>query len=60
MLNDHEVRNLTIQGVLICFYVILAVLFAQEKKTWPMSLYYIGCFIKDSGVLILGLWFLRK
>jgi hypothetical protein len=53
-LTGEELRNLIIQAVLIGFYVILAVLFGLEKKTWPMSIYYAGCFVKDSGVLVLG------
>lgn len=59
-MTHSEIRNFVIQGVLIAFYVALAVLFAREKKTWPLALYYIGCFVKDSGVLLLGVWFLRK
>jgi hypothetical protein len=55
-----EIRNFVIQGVLIVFYLGLSILFAREKKTLPMALYYLGCFIKDSGVLILGLWVLKK
>ena len=53
-LTDEQARNFVIQVVLIGFYLLLAVLFGLEKKTWPMSLYYIGCFVKDSGVIILG------
>jgi len=53
-LTDEQARNFVIQVVLIVFYLLLAVLFGLEKKTWPMSLYYIGCFVKDSGVIILG------
>lgn len=53
-LTNEEFHNFIIQAVLIGFYVILAVLFAMEKKTWPMAIYYVGCFVKDSGVLVLG------
>jgi hypothetical protein len=40
--------------VLIVAYVLLAVLFAFHKKTWPISLYYVGCFVKDTGVFALA------
>ena len=53
-LTNEEFRNFIIQAVLIGFYVVLAVLFGLERKTWPMSVYYVGCFVKDSGVLVLG------
>ena len=53
-LTNGEFRNFIIQAVLIGFYVVLAILFALERKTWALSAYYIGCFVKDSGVLILG------
>jgi len=46
------------QVVLIVAYALLAVLFALHKKTWPVSLYYIGCFVKDTGVFALA--FLMK
>ena len=45
---------------LIVAYVLLAVLFALYKKTWPVSLYYVGCFVKDTGVFALAFlmrWF---
>lgn len=44
-----------IQGVLIGFYVVLAVMFGYNRKTWPLSAYYIGCFIKDAGVMALAI-----
>jgi len=44
------------QLVLIVAYALLAVLFALHKKTWPVSLYYVGCFVKDMGVLALAFW----
>jgi len=53
-LTSEDVRNFVIQAVLIGFYLVLAVLFGLEKKTWPLSLYYMGCFVKDSGVIVLG------
>ena len=46
------------QAALIVAYALLAVLFALHKKTWPVSLYYIGCFVKDTGVFALA--FLMK
>ena len=59
-LTNEELRNFIIQIVLIGFYLVLAVLFGLERKSWPMSLYYIGCFVKDSGVLVLGWLLLQK
>lgn len=59
-MTHSEVRNLVIQAVLIVFYIVLAVLFARDKKTWPIALYYVGCFIKDSGVLMLGMLLAKK
>ena len=44
------------QLVLIVAYALLAVLFALHKKTWPVSLYYVGCFVKDTGVFALAFW----
>jgi hypothetical protein len=46
------------QVVLIVAYALLAVLFGLHRKTWPVSLYYIGCFVKDTGVFALA--FLMK
>jgi hypothetical protein len=46
------------QLALIVIYALLAVLFALHKKTWPVSLYYVGCFVKDTGVFALA--FLMK
>jgi hypothetical protein len=48
-----------VQLVLLAFYFALAVLFALRRDTLPMSLYYAGCLVKDSGVLILG-WLLAS
>lgn len=48
----------TAQLILIVAYLILAILFAINKKTWPVSLYYVGCFVKDTGVFALA--FLMK
>jgi hypothetical protein len=48
------------QIVLILAYAMLAVLFALHKKTWPVALYYVGCFVKDTGVFALAFamkWF---
>lgn len=45
---------------LIVLYALLAGLFAAHKKTWPISLYYVGCFVKDTGVFALAFamkWF---
>lgn len=39
------------QIALILAYVLLAVLFSLHKKTWPVALYYVGCFVKDTSVL---------
>jgi hypothetical protein len=46
------------QVALIIAYAMLAALFALHKKTWPVSLYYVGCFVKDTGVFALA--FLMK
>jgi hypothetical protein len=46
-----------IQVALLGFYLALSVMFAAKRETWPMSLYYAGCIVKDAGVLILG-WLL--
>jgi hypothetical protein len=46
------------QLVLIVAYALLAVLFGLHKKTWPVSLYYVGCLVKDTGVFALA--FLMK
>ena len=46
------------QLVLIVAYDLLVVLFALHKKTWPVSLFYVGCFVKDAGVFALA--FLMK
>ena len=46
------------QILLIVAYAMLAVLFALHKKTWPVALYYVGCFVKDTGVFALA--FLMK
>jgi hypothetical protein len=48
-----------IQGALLIFYLVLTILFALKRETLPMSLYYAGCVVKDSGVLILG-WLLAS
>jgi hypothetical protein len=44
----------TAQLLLIVAYALLAMLFALHKKTWPVSLYYVGCFVKDMGVFALA------
>ena len=46
------------QVVLIGAYALLAILFGLHRKTWPVSLYYVGCFVKDTGVFALA--FLMK
>ena len=46
------------QIVLLFAYALLAIIFAQHKKTWPVSLYYFGCLVKDAGVFALA--FLMK
>lgn len=46
------------QLILIVAYAFLAGLSALHKKTWPVSLYYVGCFVKDTGVFALA--FLMK
>lgn len=53
-MTHEEIRNFVIQGILITFYLGLAGLFSFDRRTWPMAVYYIGCFVKDSGVLALG------
>jgi hypothetical protein len=45
---------------LIIAYAILAALFSLHRNTWPVSLYYVGCFVKDTGVFALAFlmrWF---
>jgi hypothetical protein len=42
------------QIFLICFYLLLAALFSRDKRMWPVSLYYVGCFVKDFGVFALA------
>jgi len=59
-MTQHESRTFLIQCVLIVFYVVLAAMFARERKTWPLSVYYIGCSVKDSGVLALGYFLIKK
>jgi hypothetical protein len=44
-----------VQAVLIGFYLVLAGLFAR-KETLPLSIYYVGCFVKDAAVMALALW----
>lgn len=39
---------------LLVQYVGLTVMFGLHKKTWPVALYYAGCFVKDSGVYLLA------
>ena len=43
-----------IQVVLIFVYLLLAMLFMANRATWPVALYYVGCFVKDSGVYVLA------
>lgn len=48
------------QLILIGVYVLLAGLFSLHKKTWPVALYYAGCFVKDTSVFALAFlmrWF---
>lgn len=45
-----------IQIGLIIIYLILAIAFATNKKTYPLSLYYVGCFVKDAAVFVLAWW----
>lgn len=59
-LSHDEARNFIIQLALNLFYVVLSVLFAMDKKTWPLAIYYFGCLVKDSGVLALGLLLVSK
>ena len=42
--------------VLLVQYAALAVAFSLNRKTWPIALYYLGCVVKDAGVLILSQW----
>lgn len=58
-MSSSDYRNFIIQGVLIVFYMLLTVLFALNKKTWPSSAYYLGCVVKDAAVLAMG-WFLAS
>jgi hypothetical protein len=44
-----------IQLLLLGFYILLAGLFGLDRKTWPLSAYYIGCLVKDSAVFALAL-----
>lgn len=59
-LTSEEIRNFVIQGVLIGFYLVLMFLFFFQKKTWPLAIYYLGCFVKDFAVLVLGLFLVNK
>lgn len=59
-MTSAEHRNFIIQCCLIVVYVLLAILFSREKKTWGLALYYVGCFVKDSGVLLLGYLLVKK
>lgn len=52
MTSDHIAKGLQIG--LLAQYAIAAVLFGMNKKTWPVALYYVGCFVKDSGVYALA------
>jgi hypothetical protein len=47
------------QATLLVFYVVLTVLFALDRKTWPTALYYAGCVVKDAGVMVLTLIAIR-
>lgn len=55
--SAEDIRNFAIMAALLIFYVVLAVVFSLQKKTWPIAIYYIGCLVKDTGVLFLG-WIL--
>ena len=50
-------KAFAVQAVLIVFYLVLTAMFARKRATWPMSVYYLGCFVKDAAVFALG-WFL--
>lgn len=43
---------------LILAYAVLATMFTLHKKTWPIAIYYTGCFVKDTSVFLLA--FLMK
>lgn len=43
----------SIQAVLLVFYAVLAVVFWIQGG-WPLSLYYVGCLVKDSAVFALA------
>lgn len=51
----HFTNATVIQSGLLGFYVLLAVMFGLEKKTWPFAAYYIGCLVKDLAVFVLAL-----
>jgi hypothetical protein len=53
-MENEDMRNFVIQGVLLAFYLALTVLFSLRRSTWPLSIYYAGCLVKDAGVFILG------
>lgn len=57
-LIDNPAFAKNAQLLLILAYAMLAVLFGLHNKTWPVSLYYVGCFVKDTGVFALA--FLMK
>lgn len=44
-----------VQMVLLGFYVALTALFAFEQNSWPLAFYYLGCLVKDGGVMFMGL-----
>jgi hypothetical protein len=49
-----------VQLTLLGFYFALSVMFSAKRETWPMSLYYAGCIVKDAGVFILGWWMTHR
>lgn len=59
-LIENPLTAKTVQIILIGMYLLAAILFSLNKRTWPVSLYYIGCFVKDTGVFALAFlmrWF---
>lgn len=59
-LSTEEVWNFAIMAALLTFYALLTLRFAWSQKTWPLAIYYAGCLVKDSGVMILGLFLSGK
>jgi hypothetical protein len=45
-----------VQGVLLFLYLVLGIGFTFKRGTWPLAVYYAGCFVKDAAVMALAFW----